>query len=110
MQQVRPEMAQLTGEQGLLPGDADRRSHGVFATRVEMERAPAIGAWRFGDKDIEDVSARIAAELGKQVVNDAADPAAAIVLRERQQLCVQCDLQWPFRVYLALTAGDARPL
>src|SRR5438067_1788965 len=99
MQQVRPELAQLAREDGLLPGDAEWRSHRMFATRVKVERAPAIGARRFGDEDIEHVSACIAAELSEQMINDAADPAAAVIVGERQQQSVERDSQWPFRVY-----------
>ena len=33
--------------------------------------------------------ARIAAELGEQVIDDATDPAAAVAVGKRQQLCVQ---------------------
>ena len=59
---------------------------------MEIQLAPAVGCWRGRHVDVKGMPAIVAAQLGQQVVDDAADAATAVRLGEGQQLGVQGDM------------------
>ena len=93
MHKLRLECRQPAWQDRLFPGDAQRRPKRVRAAGVKPQPAHVLRESRghSGCEHVVAMSTRVPAKLSQEVIDDAIDAAAAIVLGGRQQLGIQGD-------------------